>query len=436
EVMAALSSRPFDLTRDRPWRTELLALSDNDFVLLLVSHHIAVDGWSMGVLAADLQEAYAARHTGAEPDWSELPVQYADYALWQREVLGEAGDPDSLLSAQLDYWREALAGLPEELSLPADRTRPAVGSFQGGWVPMEVGPETHAALAAVARQGSATMFMVVQAALAMLLSRLGAGSDLPIGTVVAGRPDSALDDLVGFFVNTLVLRTDAAGDPTFAELLGRVRETDLAAFAHQDVPFERLVDDLSPTRSLSRHPLFQVLLTIDNTPGADAPWALRGLDVRPILADEEFSARFDLSIGLVELRDERGGPAGIAGGFQYAADLFDEDTARALAHRLARVLEQVAADPHVTAGELEILEAAERRLVVDEWNDTQRAVRATTLPELFRSQAGRVADALAVIDEETSVTYAELDEWSNRVARWLIGKGVGPEGRVAVLMER
>ncbi|MFE2164045.1 amino acid adenylation domain-containing protein [Streptomyces sp. NPDC059447] len=436
EVMAALSSRPFDLTRDRPWRTELLALSDTEFVLLLVSHHIAVDGWSMGVLAADLQEAYAARHTGAEPDWSELPVQYADYALWQCEVLGEAGDPDSLLSAQLDYWREALAGLPEELSLPADRTRPAVGSFRGGWVPMEVGPETHAALAAVARQGSATMFMVVQAALAMLLSRLGAGTDIPIGTVVAGRPDSTLDDLVGFFVNTLVLRTDAADDPTFAELLGRVRETDLAAFAHQDVPFERLVDDLSPTRSLSRHPLFQVLLTIDNTPGADAPWALRGLDVRPILADEEFSARFDLSIGLVELRDEQGGPAGIAGGFQYAADLFDEDTARALAHRLARVLEQVAADPRVTAGELEVLDAAERRLVVDEWNDTHRAVRATTLPELFRSQAARVADALAVIDEESSVTYAELDEWSNRVARWLMGRGVGPEGRVAVLMDR
>ncbi|MFF4764683.1 amino acid adenylation domain-containing protein, partial [Streptomyces sp. NPDC001292] len=436
EVMAELSNRPFDLTRDRPWRTELLTLSDTDFVLLLVSHHIAVDGWSMGVLARDLQEAYAARRTGSEPGWAPLPVQYADYALWQREVLGEADDPDSLLSAQLEYWRETLAGLPEELSLPTDRTRSAVGSFQGGWAPMELGPDAHAALAAVAKEGSATMFMVVQAALAMLLTRLGAGADIPIGTVVAGRADAALDELAGFFVNTLVLRTEAAGDPTFAELLGRVRETDLAAFAHQDVPFERLVDDLSPTRSLSRHPLFQILLTIDNTPGADAPWELRGLDVRPILADEEFSARFDLSIGLVELRDEQGGPAGIEGGFQYSADLFDEDTARALAQRLARVLEQVARDPQVTAGELEVLDAPERRLVVEEWNDTHQAVPATTLPELFRSQAERVPDALAVLDEESSVTYAELDEWSNRVARWLIGRGVGPESRVAVLMER
>ncbi|MBT2508338.1 amino acid adenylation domain-containing protein, partial [Streptomyces sp. ISL-98] len=439
DVMAELANHPFDLTCDSPWRTELLTLPSEagaEFVLLLVSHHIAVDGWSMGVLARDLQAAYEARRAGSVVDWAPLPVQYADYALWQREVLGELDDPDSLLSAQLGYWREALADLPEELSLPADRTRPAVGSFQGGWVPMAIGPDTHAGLTAAAQQGSATMFMVVQAALAMLLSRLGAGTDIPIGTAVAGRADSALEDLAGFFVNTLVLRTDTAGDPTFAELLGRVRETDLAAFAHQDMPFERLVDDLSPTRSLSRHPLFQIMLTIDNTPGADAPWELQGLDVRPILADEAFSARFDLSVGLAELRDEHGTPAGIEGGFQYAADLFDEATAQSLARRLVRVLEQVARDPHVKAGELEVLDAAERRLVVEEWNDTGHVVQDTILPELFRSQAGRVPDALAVIDEESSVTYAELDERSNRVARWLRARGVGPESRVAVLMER
>ncbi|MFE2431941.1 non-ribosomal peptide synthase/polyketide synthase [Streptomyces sp. NPDC059373] len=441
DVMAELAKQPFDLTRDRPWRTELLTLPaetgrEPEFVLILVSHHIAVDGWSMGVLARDLRAAYEARRTGSVADRSPLPVQYADYALWQREVLGELDDPDSLLSAQLGYWREALADLPEELSLPVDRTRPAVGSFQGGWVPMAVGPEAHAGLSAAAQQGSATMFMVVQAALAMLLTRLGAGTDIPIGTAVAGRADSALDDLAGFFVNTLVLRTDAAGDPTFSELLGRVREADLAAFAHQDVPFERLVDDLSPARSLSRHPLFQIMLTIDNTPGADTPWELQGLDVRPILADEAFSARFDLSVGLAELRDEQGSPAGIEGGFQYAADLFDESTARTLARRLVRVLEQVARDPQVKVGELEVLDRTERQHVVEEWNDTRRVLPDTTLPELFRSQAERVPYALAVIDEESSVTYAELDERSNRVARWLTGRGVGPESRVAVLMER
>ncbi|MET8074608.1 amino acid adenylation domain-containing protein, partial [Streptomyces sp. NPDC005271] len=439
EVMAGLANRPFDLTRDLPWRAELLTLpaaARPEAVLLLVSHHIAVDGWSMGVLARDLRTAYAARRAGRAPGFAPLPVQYADYALWQREVLGDLDDPDSLLSAQLGYWRRALASLPEELSLPVDRNRPAVGSFRGGWVAMGIRPDTHTALASVARQGSATTFMVIQAALAMLLTRLGAGTDIPVGTPVAGRGDSALEELTGFFVNTLVLRTDASGDPTFEELLARVRETDLAAFAHQDVPFERLVDDLSPERSLARHPLFQIMLTLDNTPGADASWELGELDVRPIPADETFSARFDLSIGLAELRDQRGAPAGIDGGFQYSADLFDEDTARALARRLVQTLEQIARNPRLRISDLDVLDDAERRRVVAEWNDTRHVHPATTLPALFAAQTARVPGALAVTGEDSSLTYAELDERSNRVAHWLIGRGVGPESRVAVLMER
>ncbi|MEV3875428.1 amino acid adenylation domain-containing protein, partial [Streptomyces sp. NPDC049906] len=435
-AVAESANLPFDLTRDLPWRAELFAVSASDAVLLLVAHHIAVDGWSMGVLARDLRTAYAARLDGAAPDWGPLPVQYADYALWQRETLGATDDPESLLSAQLSHWRAVLAALPDELDLPADRPRPAVGTFAGGWVPLTVGPETHAALGAVARRGSATLFMVVQAALALLLSRLGAGTDIPVGTPVAGRPDPVLDELAGFFVNTLVLRTDTSGNPTFEELLQRVREADLTAFAHQEVPFERLVDELSPARSLARHPLFQVLLTVDNTPGATATWDLPGLDVRPVLADEAFSARFDLSFGLVERRDGQGAPLGIEGGVQYAADLFDEDTARTLARRLERLLDQVARAPERPADRFAVMDADEYERTVRTWNDTAHPVAPTTLPALFRAQALRTPHTPAVIDEERTVTYRELDERSDRIAHWLAARGVRPGDRVALLMER
>ncbi|MFE2428505.1 amino acid adenylation domain-containing protein, partial [Streptomyces sp. NPDC059373] len=343
-AMAEAAGRRFDLARELPWRAELLVLSRTEHVLVLVAHHIAVDGWSTGVLARDLRVAYEARIAGLVPVWSPLPVQYADYALWQHDMLGDPADPESLISDQLAHWRDTLAGLPEELTLPVDRVRPAVSSFRGGSVPVRVDAVTHAGLADAARRGSATLFMVVQAALAMVLARLGAGTDIPIGTAIAGRGDRALEDLAGFFVNTLVLRTDVSGDPTFAELLARVRETDLSAYAHQDVPFERLVEDLNPARSLSRHPLFQVMLVLQNLP--TPAWELPGLTVRAQEA-ESLPARFDLSVTLTEQRDEHGSPAGVVGDLLYAADLFDESAARALTARLAGVLRQVAADPDV-----------------------------------------------------------------------------------------
>ena len=440
-----MTGRGFDVSRELPWRVHLLRLpgpqgraracAEAEHVLVMVVHHVAGDGWSMGALSRDLRAAYAARLQGRAPGWAPLAVQYADYAMWQREVLGGEDDPASVICGQLAYWRQALAGLPEELALPADRPRPAVASHRGGLVPLRVDARVHAGLVEAARRGGATMFMVMQAAVAVLLSRLGGGHDIPVGTAVAGRGDAALDELVGFFVNTLVLRTDVSGDPSFSELLGRVRETGLGAYAHQDVPFEHLVEALSPARSLARNPLFQVMLAFQNLRQDEQGWELAGLRVSPVGAGAEV-AKFDLSVSLGERRDADGGPAGIEGGILYAADLFDQQSAEALAGRLVRVLEQVAADPGVRVGEVEVLSAAERRRVVGEWNDTGRPVPGGSLAGLFEARAAAAPEAVAVAAGELSWTYGQLNAVANRVARRLAGLGAGPEGRVGVLMER
>ncbi|MEU6890178.1 condensation domain-containing protein, partial [Streptomyces viridosporus] len=317
-LLAEQVTRGFDLATDLPLRATLFRAGEREHVLLLVLHHIAADGSSLTPLARDLSAAYAARCRGEAPAWNELPVQYADYALWQREVLGREDDPTSVVSGQLDFWRRALAGLPEELPLPVDRPRPARASYRGDVVPFTLDADVHAGLAALARESGASLFMVLQAAVAVWLGKLGAGPDVPLGTPVAGRTDSALDDLVGFFVNTLVLRTDTSGDPTFRELLDRVRETDLEAYAHQDVPFERLVDLVSPERSLARHPLFQVMLTLDN----DARGHLTLADVdAEILPLGTGAAKFDLALSFGERSADDGSPAGLDGFVDFAVDL-------------------------------------------------------------------------------------------------------------------
>ncbi|WP_143220343.1 non-ribosomal peptide synthetase, partial [Actinomadura sp. CNU-125] len=437
-AVAAEMGRGFDLAGEVPWRARLLVVSPDESVLVLVAHHIAVDGWSMGVITRDLGVAYEARvRRGEAPGWEPLPVQYADYALWQREVLGDLDDPDSVASAQLSHWRDALGGMPDELALPFDRPRTADATFRAGSVPVRVDADVHARLAEVAQRDGVTMFMVAQAALAVLLSRMGAGTDVPLGTQIAGRGDAALEDLAGFFLNTLVLRTDVSGDPTFAELLARVRETDLAAYAHQDVPFERLVEDLNPPRSLARHPLFQVMVSVENGPRAGAPLELRGLDVDAFAAAAEArTAQFDLALTLTEQRDGDGAPAGIGGQFEFAADLFDEDTVRALSDRLARILAQVAADPGTRVRDLEPLSPQERHRILREWNDTGRPVPDATLVDVFEEQAARTPGAVAVIADDATWTYAELDDRANRWAHELIGRGVRPESRVGVVTER
>ncbi|MGW2788133.1 amino acid adenylation domain-containing protein, partial [Streptomyces populi] len=408
--LAESARRPFDLEAEAPLRAELFALAPDEHVLLLVMHHIAGDGWSTGPLARDLAEAYAARCEGRAPHRPALPVQYADYTLWQRDLLGDAADPQSRFAEQLDYWKRQLSDLPELLRLPADRPRPAVAGRHGDHVGLELSPELHAALVELARESGASLFMVLQAALAALYTRLGAGTDIPIGSPIAGRTDEALDDLVGFFVNTLVLRTDTSGDPTFAELLGRVRETALSAYAHQDVPFEHLVEALNPSRSLSHHPLFQTLLAVQNAPMGR--FSLPGLDVTTY-AVATGTAKFDLGVSLVEQFAPDGGPAGIAGAVEYATDLFDRSTVEALAGRWTRLLEAVTADPDRSIGGIELLDADERHRLLERGNATAREVAAVPVPQAFAAQVAATPDAVALVRGDVELTYGELNARAN-----------------------
>ncbi|WP_074467675.1 non-ribosomal peptide synthetase [Streptomyces sp. WMMB 714] len=337
------------------------------------------------------------------------------------------------MARQLGFWRGCLAGLPDQLEIPADRPRPAVFTHRGGSVGFRLEPGLHRGLVELARESSATLFMVVQAGLVALLSRLGAGSDVAVGSPVAGRTDEALDDLVGFFVNTLVLRTDVSGDPSFRELLGRVREGDLAAYAHQDVPFERLVEVLNPQRSLSRNPLVQVMLALQNTPDAD----FRLPDVRAeYLQQTAGAARFDLSLFCFERPgDEAQGLDILA---EFSTDLFDEGTVVTLLERLARLLQSAVDSPGTRVSALEILDAEEHHRLVAGWNDTglPRGAVPDNLQDAFRAQAEATPEAIAVRADGQGLTYRELDERANRLAHRLIALGAHRQHAVAVLQER
>jgi amino acid adenylation domain-containing protein len=412
--------QPFDLAAGPLLRVHLLHLGPERHVLLLAMHHIVSDAWSMGVLVEDLTALYAGR---ALP---ELPVQYADYAVWQRERLtGEEVD------RQLAFWQGELAGAPRVLDLPADRPRPPVQSLRGGMLPLAIDAGTSAALSALARRAGASLYMVLLAGWSTLLARLAGQPDLVVGTTVANRDRPEVESLIGFFVNTLALRIDATGDPAFTDLLGRLRHRVLDAFAHRDLPFEKLVEELHPVRDRSRQPLFQVMLTFQNVPaGRTDPGDLGDLRLIPLEVEAQ-TAKFDLTLTLFEEGDR------IAGRLEYAGDLYDRATVERWIGAFGRLLAGAAAAPEDRISDLPLLGSAERHHLLAVWNrETPLATERKSLPRLFQEQVERTPDAPAVSDGDRRLTYRELDEAASRLARHLRIAGVRPGDRVALCLER
>ncbi|WP_413784875.1 amino acid adenylation domain-containing protein [Mycolicibacterium elephantis] len=429
----------FDLATEIPLRAKLFRLADDEHVLAAVVHHIAADGLSMTPLVADLGAAYANRCAGRAPGWAPLEVQYVDYTLWQRAQFGDLDDSASRIASQLAYWQDELAGMPERIALPTDRPYPPVADQRGATVTLEWPAELHRQIARVAREHNATSFMVLQAALGALLSKLSGTSDVAVGFPIAGRRDPALDELIGFFVNTLVLRMDLAGDPTVAELLAQVRARSLAAYEHQDVPFEVLVERLNPTRSLTHHPLVQVALAWQNLP-ADSGLTLGDLAVTQLPADTQ-TARMDLSFSMAERRTESGEPAGITGTVEFRTDVFDTGTIETLIGRFERVLAAMTADSDQRLSSIDLLDDEEHEHLDRLGNLSALTApgpdpSASTVPALFAEHVARTPDAVAVTCGERSWTYRELDDAANRLAHRLIEHGAGPGQCVALLFNR
>ncbi|MGH3757813.1 amino acid adenylation domain-containing protein [Actinophytocola sp.] len=470
DTVADAVARPFELATELPLRVTVARVTDSEHVVVVLLHHITTDEWSDRPFLRDLADAYTARVRGTAPEWTPLAVQYADYTLWQRELLGDPSDPDSVAGTQLAYWQRALDGVPQELELATDRPRPARPTFRGGEELLTLPNEVSAGLRALGSQTGASMFMLLHAAVAALLHRLGAGTDLPLGAPIAGRVDDALDELVGFFVNTLVLRTSVSGRQSFAELVASVKETDLAAFSHADVPFEAVVERLNPARSTSRNPLFQVMVGYHTVTGERL--GLTGLTVEP-LPSRTGTAKFDLVFSFAEhtasgsdgalagwtderaqarqrrareegrrpVAENRSEPSNTASGridcrLEYSTDLFDADTVALLGDRLRRLLATVAADPATRLSDMDLRTGAERHDVVEGFNATDRTVPELTMPELFARRVAAKPDADAVVDGPVTLTYAQLDDRANRIANLLRRHGVGAEDVVGLAVPR
>ncbi|MCP4653873.1 MAG: amino acid adenylation domain-containing protein, partial [bacterium] len=424
-LAAQEARRPFDLTRGPLLRVTLLRLAPAEHVMLFTVHHIVSDGWSMGVLIREVAALYGALAAGKPSPLAERSVQYADFAVWQRQWL--AGE---VLEQELEYWKEQLTGAPHRLELPTDRPRPAVQTFRGRSRPCILSPELSASLTALSRHRGATLYMTLLAGFQVLLSRTTGSDDVSVGSPIAGRNHREIEDLIGFFVNTLVLRAvlsagSGDGEPSFRRLLARVRQVALDAYAHQDLPFERLVDELQPQRDLSTSPLFQVAFALQNA--SQETLELPGLTLSA-MAVEGSVAKFDLTLSL----DESAG--GISGGLEYNVDLFDATTMdRFLAH-LERLLEGVVEDPERRLSELPWWTEASRHQLLVEWNDTPGAAAdARSVHELFEAQVRRAPDAVAVEYGRERVSYRELDARADRLARELAGLGVKPDVLVALV---
>nr|AHZ46176.1 NRPS [uncultured bacterium 14-4D] len=414
---------PFELSEGPVVRFALLRLAEDEHWLLATFHHIVADGWSLGVFQDELLASYAARAQGEASALPELAVQYADYAVWQRNVLGEEA-----LANKLDYWRQRLEGAPSLLELPTDRPRPATQSHRGthyrAVMPSALGKRVQS----LATSHDATLFMVLLAAVNVLLSRYSGQKDICVGSPIAGRTRTELEKLIGVFINTLVLRTDLSGEPSFLELLQRVREATLGAFSHQEVPFEKLVEELQPERALSHSPLFQVMLVLQNAPAPTTK--LDDIEVERTFFDIG-TAMFDLTFFVVAHEK------GLGFSVEYSTDLFDEATIARMMSQLETLLESIVEAPERRISELQMLPQAERDQLLVEWNATASDYpREACVHELIAAQAERTPDKVAVSFGEASLSYAELEERSNRLARYLTTMGVGEESRVGVYLER
>ncbi|MEB1300204.1 amino acid adenylation domain-containing protein [Xanthomonas campestris pv. campestris] len=421
---AAEAQAPFDLSRGPLVRARLLRCDAQDHVLLVTMHHIVSDGWSMGVLIGEVSALYAAFHAGVPDPLPALPIQYADYAVWQRNWLQGAE-----LERQVSYWRSHLSGAPVLLSLPTDRPRPAMQSYRGAVLPVRLGQSLTHSLQALAQRQGATMFMVLAAAWSLLLSRLSGQTDVVIGTPLANRQRAELEGLIGFFVNTLALRLPVDAAWTTDELLTHTRETVLSGFGHQDVPFEQVVEALQPARSLSYSPVFQAMLSLNNTPDA-GELSLDGLHLETLAQPHE-TTHFDLSLSLAEVE------GGLVGGLEYASDLFDAATMQRWIGHLEVLLDAMVTSPQTAVGALPLLRPAQRRELLEDFNATGAAYPEQALVHaLFEAQVACTPDAMAVDAENVRWTYAELNARANHLAYALRAQGVSPDARVALCLER
>jgi amino acid adenylation domain-containing protein len=434
-LIDAAIRQPFDLSHELPVRVWVFGVGAGRWVVVLLLHHIVCDGWSQGPLARDLAAAYRARtEPGGVPGLGGLPVQYGDYAVWQRQTLGAGTDPDSIAGRDLAYWRDTLADAPEGVWLGADHPRPATPTGHGAIEEFALDAATHAGLESLARSCGATLFMVVHTALAALLTRTGAGHDILIGTPVAGRSEPGLEDMIGFFVNTLPLRVDTSGDPSLRDLLARIRRTDLEALAHQELPFDRLIEEINPARTPGTHPLFQILLAFEHhaptppdLPTLTTSWRDTGTH----------SAKFDLDFGLRATHDHSGNPTGITGHTQYATDLYTPETIQALTRRLLTLLRAAATTPDTPISHIDLLTDAEKHLLLVEYTDTAHPYPDHhSIPELVLTQAAATPDAPALICGPDTWTYRDLAAYALTIAQSLTDAGVAPGQVVAACLPR